>query len=100
MKDDERLSVLQSANVAHTNGKRFVAAEGPNSIGPQRERSHMDLKGNIDRIFCSGVNRIVWHTFTSSPKEFGLPGNEYFAGTHLNRKMITKLKKLQSVQKT
>jgi hypothetical protein len=26
----------------------------------------------------------VWHTFTSSPKEFGLPGNEYFAGTHLN----------------
>jgi hypothetical protein len=40
--------------------------------------------GNLDRVFCSGVNRIVWHTFTSSPKEFGLPGNEYFAGTHLN----------------
>jgi hypothetical protein len=70
--------------VAHTNGKRFVAAEGPTSIGPQWERSPKDLKGNIDRIFCSGVNRIVWHTFTSSPKEFGLPGDEYFAGTHLN----------------
>jgi hypothetical protein len=84
IKDDERLSVKQSACVAHTNGKRFVAAEGPTSIGPQWERSPMDLKGNIDRIFCSGVNRIVWHTFTSSPKEFGLPGNEYFAGTHLN----------------
>jgi hypothetical protein len=84
IKDDERLSVKQSASVAHTNGKRFVAAEGPTSIGPQWERSPMDLKGNIDCIFCSGVNRIVWHTFTSSPKEFGLPGNEYFAGTHLN----------------
>ena len=84
IKDDERLSVKQSACVAHTNGKRFVAAEGPTSIGPQWERSPMDLKGNIDRVFCSGVNRIVWHTFTSSPKEFGLPGNEYFAGTHLN----------------
>lgn len=84
IKDDERLSVRQSACVAHTNGKRFVAAEGPTSIGPQWERSPMDLKGNIDRVFCSGVNRIVWHTFTSSPKEFGLPGNEYFAGTHLN----------------
>ncbi len=84
IRDDERLSVKQSACVAHTNGKRFVAAEGPTSIGPQWERSPMDLKGNIDRVFCSGVTRIVWHTFTSSPKEFGLPGNEYFAGTHLN----------------
>ena len=82
--DAQRLSVKQSACVAHTNGKRFVAAEGPTSIGPQWERSPKDLKGNLDRIFCSGVNRIVWHTFTSSPKEFGQPGNEYFAGTHLN----------------
>jgi hypothetical protein len=84
IKDDERLAVKQSACVAHTNGKRFVAAEGPTSIGPQWERSPGELKGNIDRVFCSGVNRIVWHTFTSSPKESGLPGNEYFAGTHLN----------------
>jgi hypothetical protein len=84
IKDDERLAVKQSASAAHTNGKRFVAAEGPTSIGPQWERSPKDLKSNIDRVFCSGVNRIVWHTFTSSPKEFGLPGNEYFAGTHLN----------------
>ncbi|WP_235906511.1 glycosyl hydrolase [Ginsengibacter hankyongi] len=84
VKDDERLSVKQSACVAHTNGKRFVAAEGPTSIGPQWERAPKDLKSNIDRVFCSGVNRIVWHTFTSSGKEFGIPGNEYFAGTHLN----------------
>ncbi|MEO8415220.1 MAG: glycosyl hydrolase, partial [Ginsengibacter sp.] len=82
--DAERLAVKQSACVAHTNGKRFVAAEGPTSIGPQWERAPKDLKSNIDRVFCSGVNRIVWHTFTSSPKEFGKPGHEYFAGTHLN----------------
>lgn len=79
-----RLSVRQSACAAHTNGKRFVEAEGPTSIGPQWERSPKDLKGVIDRIFCSGVNRLVWHAFVSSPKEFGIPGNEYFAGTHLN----------------
>lgn len=82
--DADRLSVKQSACVAHTNGKRFVAAEGPTSIGPHWQLSPFELKSNIDRVFCSGVNRIVWHTFTSSPKEFGLPGNEYFAGTHLN----------------
>lgn len=82
--DADRLSVMQSACVAHTNGKRFVAAEGPTSIGPHWQESPFELKSNIDRVFCSGVNRIVWHTFTASPKEFGLPGNEYFAGTHLN----------------
>ncbi|MCD6333505.1 MAG: glycoside hydrolase family 2, partial [Bacteroidales bacterium] len=80
----ERLAVKQSASVAHIYGKRFVAAEGPTSIGPQWERSPRDLKNVIDRVFCSGVNRIIWHTFTSSPVEAGLPGNEYFAGTHLN----------------
>lgn len=84
IKDDERFSVKQSACVAHTWGKRIVAAEGPTSIGPHWERAPKDLKNDIDRVFCSGVNRIVWHTFTSSPAEFGLPGNEYFAGTHLN----------------
>jgi len=82
--DADRLSVRQSACVAHTNGKRLVAAEGPTSIGPQWERSPEDLKPTIDRILCAGINRLEWHTFTSSPKEFGIPGNEYFAGTHLN----------------
>ena len=82
--EQARLSVRQSACVAHTNGKRFVEAEGPTSIGPHWERSPRDLKGLIDRIFCSGVNRLVWHTFTTSPEEYGTPGIEYFAGTHLN----------------
>ena len=82
--DADRLSVRQSACAAHTNGKRLVAAEGPTSIGPQWERSPKDLKPTIDRIFCAGVNRLEWHQFTSSPKKFGIPGDEYFAGTHLN----------------
>ena len=30
------------------------------------------------------MTRLVWHEFTSEPKEFGLPGIEYFAGTHIN----------------
>lgn len=80
----ERLTVKQSASVAHTNGKRFVTAEGPTSVGPQWERSPKDVKGVIDRVFCAGVNKIIWHTFSASPERFGKPGNEYFAGTHLN----------------
>jgi len=80
----ERLTVKQSASVAHTNGKRFITAEGPTSIGPEWERSPRDVKGVIDRVFCAGVNKIIWHTFSASPEKYGKPGNSYFAGTHLN----------------
>ncbi len=34
-----------------------------------------------------GMNRLVWHEFTSSPASTGLPGQEYFAGTHMNPKI-------------
>jgi hypothetical protein len=82
--EDHRLFLKQSSSAAHIYGKRFVAGEGPTSIGPQWERSPKDLKNVFDRNLCEGINRFYWHCFTSSPKEFGLPGNEYFAGTHLN----------------
>lgn len=82
--EDQRLFLKQSSSAAHIYGKRFVAGEGPTSIGPHWERSPKDLKSVFDKNFCEGINRFFWHCFTSSPKEFGLPGNEYFAGTHLN----------------
>ena len=43
------------------------------------------LKPLADIAFADGANRLVWHTFTCSPKKFGVPGAEYFAGTHVNR---------------
>ncbi|MEA3477562.1 MAG: glycosyl hydrolase, partial [Bacteroidota bacterium] len=81
---DERLFIKQSSSAAHIYGKRFVAGEGPTSVGPQWERAPKDLKNVFDRNFCEGINRFFWHCFTNSPKEFGIPGNEYYAGTHLN----------------
>jgi hypothetical protein len=82
--DDQRLFVKQFASAAHIYGKQWVAAEGPTSIGPHWERSPRELRCVFNDVYLEGLNRLVWHTFTSSPKEFGVPGNEYFAGTHLN----------------
>ncbi|MDR1880521.1 MAG: glycoside hydrolase family 2, partial [Tannerellaceae bacterium] len=79
-----RLYVKQGASAAHIYGKRFMQAEGPTSIGPHWERDPWMLKPTMDRVFCEGMNRFVIHTFTHSPREAGLPGNEYFAGTHFN----------------
>ena len=84
IKPSDRIYIKQGASAAHIYGKRFMQAEGPTSIGPHWERSPWLLKPTMDRVFCEGLNRFVIHTFTHSPKEAGKPGNEYFAGTHMN----------------
>ena len=43
------------------------------------------LKPLADAAFVDGMNRIVWHTYTTSPAKYGVPGLEYFAGSHINR---------------
>ena len=83
-RDDERFFVKEASSAAHIYGKTLVAAEGMTSIGPHWEESPASLKPAFDQAVCEGMNRLLWHTFTSSPKEMGLPGQEYFAGTHLN----------------
>ncbi len=81
--DKDRFFVKQAACAAHTYGKRLVAAEGFTSIGPQwDELPWRALKPSFDREACAGLNLVFWHTLTCSPPEMGLPGQEYFAGTH------------------
>jgi hypothetical protein len=87
-RDDERFFTKEGASAAHIYDKRLVAEEGMTSIGPQWSESlASDLKPSFDRALTEGMNRLVWHQFTSSPASFGLPGEEYFAGTHLNPKV-------------
>ena len=83
-RDDERFFVKEGSSAAHIYGKTLVADEGMTSIGPQWEETPASLKPAFDQAVTEGMNRLVWHTFTSSPKEMGLPGQEYFAGSHLN----------------
>ena len=83
--DGDRFFTKEAASAADIYGKEFVANEGMTSIGPEWSESlATDLKPSFDQALTEGMNRLVWHQFTSSPKEFGLPGNEYFAGTHIN----------------
>jgi len=84
VKDDERFFVKQTSSAAHIYGKRIALAEAFTSIGPQWERDPRMLKPTFDRAACEGHNLTMWHTFDCSPPEMGLPGQDYFAGTHLN----------------
>ena len=86
--DPERFFTKEAASAANIYGQRFAAQEGETSIGPQWSESLSDdLKPSFDMAITEGMNRLVWHEFTSSPASTGLPGQEYFAGTHLNPKV-------------
>ncbi len=83
--DANRFFVKQPASAAHASGRRLVAAEGFTTIGPHWQETLWDnLKPAFDQAACEGMNMLFWHAFTCSPAEMGLPGQEYFAGTHFN----------------
>lgn len=83
--DDNRFFVKQPASAAHTYGHPLVLAEGFTSIGPHWQESLWDdLKPTFDHACTEGLNLLAWHAFVSSPANEGIPGQQYFAGTHLN----------------
>ncbi|MBN2180390.1 MAG: hypothetical protein JW715_00645 [Sedimentisphaerales bacterium] len=81
----ERFYVKQTSSAAHTYGQKFVGAEAFTSIGPHWEDVLWSAqKPTFEHEVCAGLNLCFMHTFTCSPAEMGLPGQEYFAGTHFN----------------
>ena len=81
----DRFFVKQASSAAHIYGRKIVGAESFTTIGPHwNDELWHDQKSAFDHEICSGLNRVYFHTFTSSPASMGLPGQEYFAGTHVN----------------
>ena len=80
-----RYLVRPIASAARIYGKKFVAQESFTHMRGHWSMYPSFLKFFGDKSFVQGVNFSILHTFTSSPKKYGLPGIEYFAGTHFNR---------------
>jgi len=72
------------AMTAHTYGKPRAATEAFTHMRTHWSAYPAVLKPDADAAFCDGINHFIWHTFSASPPEFGKPGIEYFAGTHVN----------------
>jgi hypothetical protein len=85
-KPDNRFFVKQAASAAHIYGKQYVGAESFTALRKPHWGDELwsELKPAMDFEFCEGLNLIFFHTFTCSPKEMGMPGQEYAAGTHVN----------------
>lgn len=83
--DPNRFFVKQPASAAHVYGRKLVLAEGFTTIGPHWQETLWDnLKPSFDFACTEGLNLLVWHAFVCSPESEGVPGQQYFAGTHLN----------------
>ena len=72
------------AMVSHVYGKRLAATEAFTHMRAHWSAYPAAIKPDADAAFCDGVNHFIWHTFSASGPEFGKPGIEYFAGTHIN----------------
>ena len=70
---------------ARREGRRIASMEAFTHMHRHYSVDPAFLKPLADIAFADGANRLVWHTFTCSPKKFGVPGVEYFAGSHINR---------------
>ena len=83
--DEDRFFVKEAASAAHIYGKQYVAAESFSTINhPWSNSPGTNLKPAFDHAITEGLNRVIWHEFTSSPESYGKPGIEYFADTHLD----------------
>ena len=73
------------ASAAHIYDLPIAAAEAFTHVNRHWSVDPAFLKPVGDQVFANGINRFVWHTYTTSPRRFGCPGLEYFAGSHINR---------------
>ena len=75
----------QTASAAHVYGRRIAAAEAFTSFIHWVD-SPATLKPTADRAFCEGFNHFfIFSSATHSGD--GMPGTEFCAGTHFNRKI-------------
>lgn len=85
---ETRFFLKQGSSAAHIYGKKIVGAESFSGIGHHwNDELWRDQKSSFDYQICSGLNRVYFTTFTCSPEAMGLPGQEFFACTHINPRL-------------
>lgn len=68
-------TVTEAVSVAHTNGRRVVAAEAFTSTDAERWLAYPGMMKTLgDWAFCAGVNRIVFHRYQHQPDLNRWPG--------------------------
>ncbi|MCF7957720.1 MAG: hypothetical protein K9M57_04650, partial [Phycisphaerae bacterium] len=74
----------QTGSAAHIYGKKWAGAEAFTSLIGHWIEDPRSMKQAADIAFCEGINRFFFHESTCNRQQDGVPGYEYFAGTHFN----------------
>jgi hypothetical protein len=64
---DKPNDLLDAISAAHIYGKPIIQAEGFTQLRMSWDEHPAVLKTLADRVFCMGVNRLVYHVFTHNP---------------------------------
>ena len=80
----DRFFMRGAVSAGHVYGRKRISAESFTHMRRHWSMSPSALRTPVDKVFADGGNFVVWHTYSLSPKKFGVPGCEYFAGTHIN----------------
>ncbi len=72
---DTNFSVTEATSIAHTHGRRIIAAEAFTADQNERWLFHPgSMKAQGDWAFCAGVNRFVFHRYAHQPWIDRYPG--------------------------
>ena len=79
------LSMLKYASsAAHVTGKRLVSSETFTWLTEHFRTSLSQMKPDLDLMFCSGVNRMLFHGACYSPKDDPWPGWKFYASVDMS----------------
>ena len=77
----DALMLKFASSAAHTGGRRLVAAEACTWLAEHFTVALSQVKPELDQLFVSGINHMVYHGIAYSPVEAPWPGWLFYAST-------------------
>ncbi|HET6568842.1 MAG TPA: glycosyl hydrolase, partial [Rhodothermales bacterium] len=82
--DSDPLISRFACSAAHVAGKRLCSSETGTWLGEHFTVSLAQLKQEVDQLFLSGVNHVVFHGTAYSPQDAAWPGWLFYASSQIN----------------
>src|SRR5256886_5353447 len=73
-----------ASSAAHVAGRGLTSAETGTWLGEHFTVTLDQLKREVDQLFLSGVNHVIYHGTAYSPRDAAWPGWQFYASTELN----------------
>ena len=73
-----------ASSAAHITGKRLTSSESMTWLTEHFRSSLSQMKPELDQLFVAGVNRVLFHGTTYSPREAAWPGWKFYAAVDMS----------------